>query len=99
QRVPPIPRLTPEHADDVVDTAVDAAGKIIGAKARSNGVLDDEPRYRIGERSFEAVADLDAHLALARRHNQQDAVVLVLLTDLPVAAELHAEIFDRGTLQ
>ena len=42
----------------------------------------------VGERAFEAVADLDAHLALVRRHDQQHAVVLVLLPDLPVAAEL-----------
>ena len=54
---------------------------------------------RVGERAFEPVADLDAHLALVRRHDQQHAVVLVLLADLPVAAELIAVILDRGALQ
>ena len=53
----------------------------------------------VGERAFEAVADLDAHLALVRRHDQQHAVVLVLLADLPVAAELIAVVLDRGALQ
>src|SRR5262249_3165311 len=48
---------------------------------------------------FEAVADLDAHLALAWRHDQQHAVVLALLSDSPAAAELDAKILDRGALQ
>ena len=54
---------------------------------------------QIGERAFEPVADLDAHLAFVRRHDQQHAVVLVLLADLPLAAELIAVILDRGALQ
>src|SRR5262245_14333433 len=88
-----------EHADDIVDAAVDAAGKVVGAKARDDRVLDDEPRDRVGERAFEPVADLDAHLALVWRHDQHHAVVLVLLSDPPAAAELDPVILDRGALQ
>ncbi len=43
---------------------------------------------RVGQRAFEAVADLDAHLVLVRRDQQQHAVVLVLLAKLPGAEEL-----------
>ena len=74
-------------------------GTIVGAEARDDRVLDDQPGDRVGERAFEPVADLDAHLALARHDDQQRAVVLALLADLPVAAELVAEVLDRGALQ
>ena len=54
---------------------------------------------RVGELALEPVADLDAHLVLGRRHDQQRAGVLVLLADAPVAAELIAVILDRIALQ
>ncbi len=88
-----------EHLGDVVDPARDPAGKIVGAEPRQDRIVDDETRHQVGQRAFEAVADLDADLALVRRHDQQHAVVLVLLSDLPVAAELIAVILDRGALQ
>src|SRR5262249_23500013 len=91
--------VTAEHADDVVDAAADAAGDIVGAKARDDRVLDDELGDGVGERALEAVAHLDAHLALAWHHDQQHAVVGVLLPDSPAAAELDAEVLDRGPLQ
>src|SRR5262249_28400098 len=45
-----------EHADDVVDAADDAAGDVVGAKARDDRVLDDELGDGVGERALEAVA-------------------------------------------
>ena len=65
-----------QHGDDVVDAAGDAAGEIAGLEARRDGVGDDHLRQRVGQRALEAVADLDAHPALVRRDQQQDAVVL-----------------------
>src|SRR3954452_872539 len=88
-----------EHADDVVDTTCDAAREIAGAEPRGDPVLDDEPGNSVGKRALEAIAHLDAHLALVRRHDQQHAVVLALLTDLPAAAKLVAEVLDRRALQ
>src|SRR5262245_63335262 len=38
----PFGGVTGEDADDIVDPAVDAAGKVVGAKARDDRVLDDE---------------------------------------------------------
>src|SRR5215813_11229184 len=84
--------------DDVIDPATNAAGEIVGPQTRDDGILDDEFGHRVGERAFEAIADLDAHLALVRRHDQQGAGILLLLTDLPVTPELVAIILNRGSL-
>src|SRR5262249_61873190 len=84
-----------EHADDVVDGAADAAGDVVGAKARDDRVLDDELGDGVGERALEPVADLDAHLAVGWRHDQQHAGVLALLSDSPAATELNPEVLDR----
>src|SRR6516164_98342 len=85
--------------DDVVDPATDAAGEIVGPKARNDGVLDDELRYRVGERSLEAVTDFDAHLAFVRRDDQQRAGILLFSSDLPMTPELVTVVLDRGSLK
>src|SRR5215468_173751 len=85
--------------DDIVDPATDAAGEIIDPKARNDGVLYDELRYRVGERSLEAVTDLDAHLAFIRRHDEQRTGILLFLSDLPMTPELVTVILDRGALE
>src|SRR6516225_5218365 len=85
--------------DDVIDPATDAAGEIVDPKARNDGVLYDELRDRVGERAFEAVADLDAHLAFVRRHDKQRAGILLFLSDLPVTPELISVVLNRGSLK
>src|SRR5262245_20285577 len=85
--------------DDVVDPATDAPREIVGPETRDNGIFDDELRYGVGECAFKAITDLDTHLALVRRHNQQSPSILVLLTDLPVTPELIAIVLNRGCLQ
>ena len=77
-------RVAGENLHEVVDAALDAAGEIAGAKARQDGVVDDQARHRVGQRALEPVADLDPHLALVGRDDQQRAVVLALLADAPV---------------
>src|SRR3546814_942476 len=49
--------------------------------------------------ALEAVADLDPHRPLTGRNDEQRAVVAALLADAPMAAELVAEVVDRGALQ
>ena len=100
-RRPPLELLgiAAHHLHDVVDAARNAPLKVVGAKPRQDGVLDDETRDGVGQRAFQPVADLDAHLALVRRDDQQRPVVRALLPDAPVAAELIAVVFDRGILQ
>ena len=41
-----------------------------------DGVLDDERAHEVGDERLEPAPDLDPHLALVRRHDQQHAVVL-----------------------
>ena len=60
-----------QHHDHVVDGAADAARKIAGAEGRHHGVLDDQLGVEVGQRAFEAVADLDAHLAVGFDDEQQ----------------------------
>src|SRR5262245_60969102 len=95
----PFLRIDRHRLDDVIDPATDAAGEIVGPKTRNDGVLYDELRYRVGERAFEAVADLDAHLAFVRRHDQQHAGILLFLSDLPVTPELVTVVLNRGSLK
>ena len=61
--------------------------KIAAPELRQDGVLDDELRHRVGHQRLEAAADLDAHFAIVGRDDEQDAVVLALLSDAPLAAE------------
>src|SRR6516165_6211304 len=85
--------------DDVIDPATNAAGEIVDPKTRNDGVLYDELRNRVGERAFEAVTDLDAHLAFVRRHDQQGTGILLFLSNLPVTPELVTVVLDRGSLK
>src|SRR5215831_10554517 len=85
--------------DDVIDPATDAAGEIVDPKTRNYGVLYDKLGDRVGERAFEAVADLDAHLAFVRRHDKQRAGILLFLSDLPVTPELVTVVLNRGSLK
>ena len=84
----PFRRIGRQHGDDVVDAARDAVTEIAGLEPRRDGVGDDDLRQRVGQRAFEAIADLDPHAMLVRRHQQQDAVVLVRLAQLPCAEQL-----------
>src|SRR6516162_10250275 len=95
----PFLRIDRHCLDDVIDPATNAAGEIVGPKTRNDGVLYDELRYRVGERTLEAVADLDAHLAFVRCHDEQRAGILLFLSDLPVTPELVTVVLDRGALE
>ena len=53
------------------------------AEQRRDRLGDDAPRRRVGQHAFEAVADLDAQLAVVLGDDQQRAVVLALAADLP----------------
>ena len=74
RRVPP----PCEQRHDRRDAALDAAVVIVVLELGRHLVADDAARDRIGQRALEAVADLDAHLAILGRHDHQHAVVLAL---------------------
>src|SRR5262249_29392098 len=90
----PFLRIDRDRLDDVVHPAVDAAGEIVHAEARQDGILDDEARHRIGKCSFETVADLDAYLTFVRRNDQKCPSVLFFLANPPVPPELVAIVLD-----
>ena len=82
-------------AESVVSTVmmsstprVDAAVEIARLEAGRDGVGDDDLRGRVGQRALEPVADLDAHAMLFGRDQEQRAVVLLRLAELPGAEEL-----------
>ena len=87
-------RIAGQCERDVVHAVLDAAGVVAGAEARQDRGLDDDLRQRVGQDRLEAAADLDAHLPLVGRDDEQDAIVLLLGADAPMAPELIAEILD-----
>ena len=54
---------------------------------------------RVGQRALEAIADLDAHAPLVRRDQQQHAVVLRFLAELPGPKQLVGVGFDLLTFE
>ncbi len=95
----PVRGVARQHADDAVDAALDAAGKIVGLETRQHGALNDDRRQRIGQRALEAVADFDAHLVLGRCNQEQDAIVFLRLAELPEPEQLVGEGLDVAALQ
>ena len=66
-----------EHADDAVNSALDAAGEIVRLEARYNNAGYDDRRQRVGHGAFKPVTDLNADLVFGRRYQEQDAVVFL----------------------
>src|SRR3546814_19037543 len=88
-----------DRQDDGVDAGGDAGGIVALSERRQDLVGDDGVGGSVGQVAFEAIADLDAHLALVVCNDQQHAVVAALLADAPVAAELVATGAACGALQ
>jgi hypothetical protein len=84
----PFRRIRGQHGDDVVDAARDAAAVVAGLEARRDGIGDDHRRKGIGQRAFQAIAHFDAHPPFLGRDQQQHAVVLLLLAELPEAEQV-----------
>src|SRR5262249_22820109 len=92
-------RFAAEHLNDLFGARHDAARHIVLAEQRQDPLLDDELRHCVGKLALQPIADLDPHLALGRRDDQQDAVVLSLLADLPGTAETHAVVLDAASFE
>jgi len=76
-------RIAFQHHDHVVDGLADAGGKIAGTEGRHHIVFDDQLGVQVGQRAFQPVADLDAHLAVVLGHQQKHAIVFAALAELP----------------
>ena len=71
-------------SDETQDTVADAAGIVVLAKARSEVVANHLPGEAVRQHALEAVADLDAHLAIVRRDQYEHAVVLASPARRPI---------------
>src|SRR3546814_7535216 len=72
---------------------------IAGLEFGRHDIADDPARQRVGQERFEAIADRDAHPPLVRRDQENDAVILFLVADLPLAAKPVAIIRDVAPLE
>ena len=75
---------------------LDAAREVVRAEPRLRVVLDDAGGADVRQRALEAVADLDAHLPVVDEHEEDGAVVLVLLADAPGLERGRRVLLDRG---
>src|ERR1700722_3433982 len=87
RRLLPFRGIGRQRSDRIVDAARNAAVEIAGLEAGRDGVGDDDLADRVGQRAFEAIADLEAHLVFLRSDEKQQAVVLLRLAELPQAKE------------
>ena len=74
---------------------IDAGGELALREQRRDGLADDAPRRDVGEHAFEAVADFDAHALVVLGDDEDRAVVLALLADLPRVGDADAVVVDR----
>src|SRR4051794_9993553 len=72
-----------ELADHRVDAIGHAFVEIARLELRRDHVANDATRRHVGQRPFETVADFDSKLAILRRNDEENAVVLAFLPELP----------------
>jgi hypothetical protein len=89
-------RLAFDALENRGNSCVDGAIRVARAEARRHHVVDDARRDRIGQLRFEAIADLDGHLAIASKHDEQNAVVVPLATDLPRFEGFDGKLVERA---
>ena len=92
-------RFAVDHPDDPVDAGGNAAGEIPAPEFRRDDLVDDALGGDVGQRAFEAVADLDAQLAVVLGDDQQRAVVDLLAPDLPGFGDPDRILLDRLRLR
>jgi len=62
-------------------------------------VIDDPSRVQVGEPALEAVPDLDPHLPVVPGDKEDDAVIKLLLPDLPGLGDLHGILLQHFALE
>src|SRR2546430_17650585 len=83
------------HRQDSVDALLHCAAVVVRLQPRLDDRARDLLRLRVGQHGFEAIADLDAHLAVAGEEEENGSVVFPLLTDTPLMHPVVTELFDR----
>lgn len=83
-----------DQLHQAVHAGLDSAIEIALAELRRDPLADDPSGLDVGDGPFQAVADLDAQGAVVLRHQQQDAVVDLLLAQLPFLEGTHRVLLD-----
>ena len=72
-----------DRVADCIDADAQAVFVIATDELRFHLILGDVERRYIRQRPFQAVADLNDHLAILDEHEQDDSVAFILLSDAP----------------
>ena len=83
-----------DDINDPRDAVADAAVVVVVAEARNELLADDLSGEAVRQDALETVADLDTHFALARRHQDEHAVILLRLPDAPLLEQADRVIVD-----
>ena len=70
-------------------------GELTLLEVRRDRFADDPARRHVGQHALEAVADFDAHALVVLGDEEDRAVVLALLTDLPGLGDAQRVLLDR----
>src|SRR5262249_571438 len=76
-------RRTLDDGGNGADACLDSSIEIVGPKPGPHVVVEDLSRPEVRELAFEAVADLDPHLAVVSRDEQKNPVVDALAAEFP----------------
>src|SRR4030095_9851825 len=82
--------------ENTIDPGRDSAFVIAIAKPRLHLVFGDIERSDVGERAFQAVTDLDKHLAVLNEYKKDDAIATFLLANAPCLGHTLCVICDIG---
>ena len=83
------------EAGDLEDSEDHAAIDVSRPKQRDHAFVDDAPGVRIRDDPLESLPDLDPHLSLLPRDQQENAVVLLLSAELPLVDDSDRRLLDR----
>ncbi len=87
--------LAPDRFADQIDPGGEGAFIIATAEMGLDMVLGDVECRNVRQRTFEAVADLNKHLAILNEDEQHDAVSFILLADTPGLGDTLCVILNR----
>src|SRR5262249_21153190 len=91
--------LAVDDADHPVEAGRDAAGEIAGLEFRRDVLVDDALGGDVGQRAFEAIADLDTEVTVVLGDDEHGTVVDLLAADLPGFRRAERELLDRFTVR
>ncbi|OPZ89007.1 MAG: hypothetical protein BWY73_01585 [candidate division TA06 bacterium ADurb.Bin417] len=92
-------RFAADNAAQFLEGGLEAGAVLALAEGRLHDLADDRAGPAVGNAAFQAVADLDPDLVLGHGHQDEDAVVLLLLADAPAVEELVGVAFQVGPLE